>query len=238
MTNKKLLLIHGWNYANYTSLGCVDAWADRSKFVEALSKRFDLVAINLPGFCGQKDPERPWFLDDFVRHVGRIIEEEKPDYVLGYSFGGAIVLRWKKMTGDTRTKTFLVSPAIVRKYKHKDLSFIGKIFKTVLPEKLISLLRDFYLIKIVKNPYYANATKVMRETYRNIVSVDLTQDLLNVRDALTLIYGENDFATPPDLVQEYLRHSAVHHDLHIIPDGGHDIANTHTDELVSLIAKE
>lgn len=238
MTTKKILLIHGWDYANYTSSGRVDAWAERSRFVKALSEYFNVITVNLPGFCGQKDLEHPWTLDDFVRHVGQITEREKPNYVLGYSFGGAIVLRWKKMTGDTKTKAFLVSPAILRRYKHKDLGFVRKIFKAIFPEKLISLLRDFYLTQVIKNPYYSNATKVMRETYRNIVSLDLRQDLLDVRDSLTLIYGENDSATPPGLVQECLRHSATRHILHIVSGGGHDIANTHTNELVSLIAKE
>lgn len=237
MTTKKILLIHGWNYTNYTSSGCTNAWTNRSKFAEALSKYFNVVAINLPGFCGQKDPENPWILDDFVQYVDKIIKKEQPDYILGYSFGGAIALRWKKVTGDTLVKAFLVSPAILRRYEHEDLGFVRKMFKTMFPEKLISLLRDFYLTQIVKNPYYTRANRVMRETYRNIVSVDLRQDLLGVRDSLTLIYGERDSATPSDLVQECLKHSATHHNLHIISSGGHDIANSHTDELVSLILK-
>jgi len=237
MTTKKILLVHGWNYANYTSSGCTDAWASRSKFVEALSRHFNVATVNLPGFCGQKDPKHPWTLDDFVQHVDQVIKKEQPNYILGYSFGGAIVLRWKKVTGDTRMKAFLVSPAILRRYRHRDLSFVRKAFKTMFPERFISLLRDFYLTQIIKNPHYANATEVMRETYRNIVSLDLREDLLDMRDSLTLIYGKNDSATPPDLVQECLKHSATHHNLHIISGGGHDIANSHTNEVVSLIMK-
>lgn len=237
MTTKKILLIHGWNYANYTSSGCTDAWASRSRFVEALSGHFNVVTVNLPGFCGQKDPEYPWTLDDFVQHVDQVIKKEQPNYILGYSFGGAIVLRWKKVTGDTRMKAFLISPAILRRYRHKDLSFVRKAFKAMFPERFISLLRDFYLTQIVKNPYYTHATKIMRETYRNIVLIDLRHDLLNVHDSLTLVYGEHDSATPPDLVRECLKHSAARHDLHIISGGGHDIANSHTNEVVSLIMK-
>ncbi len=232
---RKILLIHGWNYANYTSSGCVDAWSNRSKFVQSLSQHFDVVTINLPGFCGQTDPEQPWTLDDFVQYLGQIIEKEKPDCILGYSFGGAIALRWKKTSGDKKVKTFLVSPAILRKYAHADMGFIQKTLKVILPDRLISVLRDAYLVQIVKNPYYAQATKVMRETYRNIVAVDLRQDLLDVSDPLTLIYGENDTATPPSLVREVLNNSNATHNLHIISNGGHDIANTHTEELVSLI---
>lgn len=234
---KKILLIHGWNYTNYTSLGCRNAWENRSKFVKVLSEHFNVVTINLPGFCGQADPESPWMLDDFVQHIDQIIRKEKPDYLLGYSFGGAIALRWKKMTGDIRIKTFLISPAIIRKYESKDLGLLQKSIKAILPKKLVSALRDFYLIKIIKNPYYAHATQIMRETYRNIVSVDLRQDLMGVSDALTLIYGEHDSATPPKLVRACLEYPSAHHELIVIPHGGHDIANSHTNELVSIITK-
>ena len=237
MSNPKILLIHGWNYTNYTSSGCVDAWSNRSKFLQVLSQHFNVVTINLPGFCGEPDPKKPWGLDDFVQYVSMIIEKENPEYILGYSFGGAIVLRWKEISKDSRVKAILVSPAIVRKYKYHNLGFVQNILKEILPDKIITFLRNFYLTHVVKNPYYTKATNIMRETYRNIVTVDLSQSLISVTEPLTLIYGENDSATPLVLVQNILKNSKTHH-LHIISGGGHDIANTHTNELVTLIMKE
>lgn len=232
---KKLLLIHGWDHRNYSKNGCTDAWANRSRFVKTLREHFEVITPNLPGFCGTLDPDRPWTLDDFTNYVSDIIEQERPNLILGYSFGGAIVLHWKKLTGDTAIETFLVSPAILRKYKQSDLSTVQKLLKTILPQGFVSILRDFYLVQIVKNPYYTQATKVMRETYRNIVSIDLSKDLFGVIDKLTLVYGEKDSATPPNLVQEVLNQSSNGHTLHIIAGGGHDIANSHTDKLVGII---
>ncbi len=237
MPKTKILLIHGWNYINYTSSGRTDAWSNRSKFVLVLSRYFNVAMINLPGFCGEPDPEKPWTLDDYVDYVGKVIEKEKPDYILGYSFGGAIALRWKKENEENGVKAILVSPAILRKYQHSDLNFLQKTLKTILPDRLVSLLRDFYLTQIIRNPYYSKATKVMRETYRNIVAVDLRDDLQNISEPLTLIYGENDSATPVALVRDVLNDTGIHHDLYVISGGGHDIANTHTDELVGLIRK-
>ena len=77
----------------------------------------------------------------------------------------------------------------------------------------------------------------MRETYRNIVSVDLRDDLLSVADSLSLIYGGKDTATPNELIKDALKDSVVRHNLYIVSGGGHDIANTHTEKLVSLILK-
>ena len=230
---KKILLIHGWNHDNYTRSGCADAWNNRSRFVEALSKHFQVVCFNLPGFCGEKDPEHPWALSDFTRFLDRVIQKEKPDIALGYSFGGAILLHWKVRSRDKRIKAFLVSPAITRQYESKSIS-IGWL-KAVLPMRLIALARDFYLVSVVRNPYYTKASPVMRETYRNIVGLDLREDLLEVSDKLTLIYGEKDTATPPEMVRDFLVSRENNHILRIIEGGGHDIANTHTNELVSVV---
>ena len=191
---KKILLVHGWSHDNYTSSGCRDAWSNRSHFVEALSAHFKVVRFNLPGFCGEKEPERPWFLSDFTRYLDQVIQREKPDIVLGYSFGGAILVHWKAASDNKAVKAFLVSPAIIRRYENKSISISW--FKTILPERLIVLGRDFYLVSVVRNPYYAKASSVMRETYRNIVGLDLREDLLKVSDELVLIYGDKDTATP------------------------------------------
>jgi len=230
---KKILLVHGWNHDNYTRSGCTDAWGNRSRFVEVLSTYFDVVRFNLPGFCGEKEPERPWFLSDFTQYLDQVIQKEKPDVVLGYSFGGAIILHWKVVSGNKTVKAFLVSPAIIRRYENKSVS-IGWL-KAILPETLITLARDFYLASVVRNPYYAKASAVMRETYRNIVGLNLREDLLKMPDELVLIYGEKDSATPLEPVKDFLASRKNHHKLHVIEGGGHDIANTHTDELISVV---
>lgn len=232
---KKILLIHGWNYDNYTSSGCVDAWANRKRFLRALAGHFTVVPLNLPGFGGAREPQHPWCIEDFVLYLDEVIRKEKPDYALGYSFGGAVLLRWKALTNDKTVKAFLVSPAVIRRYEHKGVS-IGP-FKHFLPKGLVSFARDLYLTKVRPNPYYAKATPVMRETYRNIVGIDLRGDLLKVSDLVVLIYGEKDSATPPELVEQFLASHQSPHKLFVLPGGGHDIANTHTDELVGTIVQ-
>ncbi len=230
---KKILLIHGWNHKNYTSSGNTDAWNNRSAFVKALSNHLEVLRVNLPGFGGENDPSEPWTIDNFSQFVGDIIHQEKPDVVLGYSFGGAVLLHWKKISKDKNVKAILVSPAIIRRYEKRQAPFFR--FKKFIPNKLLQVARNFYLTKVVKNPFYSEATPVMKETYRNIVGLDLRDDLHEVSDSLVLIYGEVDSATPPDLVREVLSSASADHEIHIIAGGGHDIANTHTEELTSVI---
>lgn len=234
---KKILLIHGWNYLNYSSSGCTDAWANRHSFIDGLRKYFEVKTFNLPGFCGAPDPVAPWKLSDYASFVNTVIEKEKPDIILGYSFGGAIALHWKLVYRDKAIKTFLVSPAIIRQYTVKNRTRLQSFFKALLPEKIVRMLRDIYLSTVRKNLYYSRATPIMRDTYRNIITIDLQTELTTVDDSLVLIYGEKDTATPPGLVWQAIEKSLSKHVLEIIPGGGHDIANSHTDTLISLITK-
>ncbi len=235
---KKILLIHGWNYTNYTTTKCTDAWANRTSFVSSLQQHFDVVKINLPGFCGTPDPQRPWLLDDFVSYVDKVINQEKPDVILGYSFGGAIALHWKYRTDNKNVETILVSPAIIRQYAETSPTTAQHFFKRILPKKAVAWLRYWYLAVVKKNPYYTTATPVMRDTYRNIVTIDLRNELKALQQPITLIYGEKDTATPPLLVQDIIKEANVKHTLEIIPEGSHDIANSHTKQLISLILKK
>ena len=230
----KLLLLHGWDYRNYTGQGCGDAWHNRSVLVQGLAERFHVVRFNFPGFCGEPDPARPWQMEDFVELVDGIIRRETPDVALGYSFGGAVLLSWKHRTGDRRLKGVLVSPAILRRYEEGSVS-LPLFLRRTLPETVREWGALLYLRLRGRNPYYTQATRVMRRTYRNIVALDLRDRLREVRDPLCLIYGERDSATPPAQVADLLARESLPHRLHVIPGGDHDIGTTHTEQVVRLV---
>lgn len=230
----KLLLLHGWDYRNYTGRGCGDAWHNRSVLVQGLAEHFEVVRFNFPGFCGEPDPPRPWQMEDFVEFVDDIIRREAPDVALGYSFGGAVLVSWKHRTGDQRVKGVLVSPAILRRYDERSVSLPG-VLRRAVPDALREWGALVYLRLRGSNPYYTEATRVMRRTYRNIVALDLRDRLREVGDPLCLIYGERDTATPPELVADWLTEASLPHRLHVIPGGDHDIGTTHTEQVARLV---
>ena len=117
---KKILLLHGWNYRNYSNLtDQKDAWNNRKDFVSLLSKYFEVYKINFPGFCGEKEPKNAWDLEDYAKYVNDYLNKNKinPDYILGYSFGGAVAIMYNRLY-DNDQKLILVSPAISRNYKN------------------------------------------------------------------------------------------------------------------------
>ena len=113
---KKILLLHGWNWRNYTNLTkSKDAWDNRKKFVQKLESKYEVYKLNFPGFCGEPEPREEWKLEDYANFVKEYLEKNKMkvDYILGYSFGGAVAITYNHLY-DPKQKLILISPAITR----------------------------------------------------------------------------------------------------------------------------
>ena len=227
---KSILLLHGWNDENYTSqTKSKDAWDNREDFVDKLSKHFKIYKLNFPGFCGQTEPDKPWYLKDYVEYVYKYIKDNnlKVDYILGYSFGGAVATLYNVMKDPTQ-KIILISPAIARNnVTPKD--------KPTNP--LLKPIKNFYLKNIVKNKYMLHGTKFLNESYQNIVRIELIKELNMIKpDLLTIIYGSEDHMVNPNYVMNNLDNK--HKDkVHVIEGGSHDIANSHPDDIISILTR-
>lgn len=230
---KKILLLHGWNWKNYTSMtNSKDAWENRKDFVNALGKEYDVYKINFPGFCGEKEPNKPFNLEDYANYVKNYLQNNslKVDYILGYSFGGAVALKYHLLY-DKNQKIILVSPAITRnKTKSKNM------IKTPgFMQKLRIVLRDWYLKHIIKNPYMMHGTKFLNASYQNIVREELIDDLEKINpNMLKIIYGLDDDQVNPNLVINNVSND-IKKRIAIIDGGGHDIANTHKEKIIEII---
>lgn len=229
---KKILLIHGWDYDNYYGRIDKEAWHNRTKFVNELEKCFEIRKPDLPGFGLQKEPNvKKYTIEDYADYIHDYIVKNDfyPDYILGYSFGGAVAVTYLEKYGDV--KLILVSPALIRNHDNSK-SFI-KTPKILSPIR--NCIRDFYLIHKVKVPEMVYGTKFLRNTYQSIVRIELADTLkdFNIEDYI-IIYGENDNMVDPDRMLK-LANPNIKNRIHLITGGGHDIANTHTKELVDII---
>lgn len=232
---KKIVLLHGWHFKNYTKFGCADAWENRKDFVGALATEFQVYKINLPGFCGAGEPKNPWQIDDFVTFLEDYLHSHNinPDYILGYSFGAAIALRWKNKL-HKQAKLILVSPAIIRAYKKTANRKLNRL-KKYIPKNIFKLFIDIYL-RFLKNEYYTQGTRFLKATYLNIVKVDLSNELNNTPpDDLLLIFGSDDTATPSNLLKGRLTNPLLLKRIKVIEGGTHDIANSHISTIMNLI---
>lgn len=230
---KKILLIHGWNYRNYTSQTKeTDAWHNRKELVQELKANYEVYKLNLPGFCGEKEPSCAWTLDDYAKFIKDYLDKNKlnVDYILGYSFGGAVAISYFLKYGN-QEKLILVSPAIIRNNdKSKKFIKTPKVFN-----KLRNILRDQYLIRVVKTPEMVYGTKFLRNTYQSIVREDLQESILKINEKdLLVIYGDEDKMVSPHIVLEHLPRNYQKR-VKLISGGGHNIGKTHYEQVIKLI---
>lgn len=232
---KKILLLHGWNNLNYTNqTNEKDAWHNRKEFVDSLSKNYEIYKINFPGFCGQEEPKKAWKLLDFATYVKKYLDDNnlKVDYILGYSFGGAVAVEYNRVY-DENQKLILISPAITRN-KEKSKKYI-KTPKCMDPIR--NFIRNVYLIYVVKNKYMVNGTKFLKESYQNIVRVELLDKLIEINpNNLIIIYGEEDKMVNPNYIIDNIP-KPIKQKVFVIKKGGHNIAKTHTKEIMNILNK-
>ena len=229
---QKIVLLHGWNYDNY--YGKVsDAWANRSIFVEELEKQFEVYYMDLPGFGSEKTPNaKMWNLSDYATFVEAYLNEKEinPDYILGYSFGGAVAVRWKSMFNHD-TNLVLVSPAIIRNNEGSRSYFSTPKIMNPIRYKL----RDLYLVYKVKNKEMIHGNSFHRATYQSIVREDLLDEVQSIdpRDLL-IVYGDEDNMVNPIKVLNTVN-DELKERIHLIQGGAHDIGNTNPKEIIDII---
>ena len=232
---KNVLLLHGWNYRNYTSMTeKTDAWHNRIKFVEELEKICKVHKLSFPGFCGEKEPKKAWNLDDYANYVNDYIKNNnlKIDYIIGYSFGGAVAVKYNRLFNNNQ-KLILLSPAIIRDAKNSK-SFVRT---PKIIEPLRNFVRDIYVTYIVKNPYMKYGTKFLRSSYQNIVRIELIDDVKMIDPKLvTIVYGSKDTMVNPKLAMEKLG-KEYKNSINVIEGGSHDLANDSTKKLVEIVKK-
>ena len=230
---KKILLIHGWNYENYYGRIDKEAWHNREKFVKELEKIYIIKKPDLPGFGLEKEPkEKKYTLEDYADFIQNFIEENDyyPDYILGYSFGGAVAVTYlRKYKGNV--KLILVSPALIRNYNTS-----RKFIKTPkILDPLRNYIRDLYLIYKSKVPEMVYGSSFLRKTYQTIVRVELAETMeMFEPEKFIIIYGENDDMVDPNRMLSIVN-PKIKKRIHLIVGGSHDIANTHTKELLDII---
>lgn len=191
-----IILLHGWG-SNITLF---------ESMINHLSTYRTVIALDMPGFGGTPEPEKPWGVDDYADFVIDFVKAlgvEKSAF-LGHSFGGRICIKLAavKKTPFEINRLILVDSAgilppktlkkIIKQKKYK----LGKRFlesslgKTFFPDKL-ELLRQ----KSGSADYNA-ASPLMRRVLVNVVNEDLEPLLPLIQQDTLLIWGENDAATP------------------------------------------
>ncbi|MDE7365203.1 MAG: alpha/beta hydrolase [Ruminococcus sp.] len=191
-----IVLLHGWgsNIKLFANL------------IDLLSKKYMVVAMDMPGFGESAEPPSAWCVDDYVNFVIDFLKDYNTDKVmlLGHSFGGRVIIKLnsKKNLPFKITKVILVDSAgiLPPKSNKKSLrTYYYKAGKAVLSTGIAKKIAPDALENFRKkmgSADYAAASPLMRQVLVKVVNEDLEPLLPNIKCPTLLVWGVNDTATP------------------------------------------
>lgn len=226
-TVEKILILHGWIYST-------DKW---EQFLSLLEKEgFKPILLKIPGLTEKIN--RVWEMGDYVEWLKKKIGTQKAT-LIGHSSGGRMSLAFALKYPEKVKHLILMDSAGVY---HKELLIKIKrfLFRKIAKwgKKLTSSqgLRDL-LYKLTGESDYKSASPLMRETMKNLISVDLTPKLPDIKPPTLIIWGEFDKTTP--LFDGRLMHKLIPNSkFHIIKSAKHSPMFTHPAEVVQKIVEE
>ena len=231
---KKLnvLFLHGW----------ADSIAGQKSFLENVSKVANVIALDLPGFGSSQVPGRAFSLMDyakFVRDFCNKIGFNNIDFIIGHSNGGAIAIKIVSMNLLSPKKIILIVASGIRggktgkKFAVSILAKAGKVITSPLPKSMKKQIRS-KAYKTIGSDYLV--AEHMQETFKNVVSEDVSNDAKNISIPTLLIYGQQDDQTPPTIGLKY--HELIEgSEIEIVEDAGHFIQLEKPQITIDLIRK-
>lgn len=224
-----ILMLHGWADSSET-------FKDLS---EQLKDTYYLVALDLPGFGATEMPNTPWHLDNFALFVHQFVAKLKLNVygVIAHSNGGAIAI---KAIADgllePKKLILLASSGIRRPYTFRNtalkvLAKSGKFVLHLAPKKSREQLKH-KMYRRIGSDYMVNTG--MKETFKLIVVEDVLDTASSIKTPTTLIYGDEDHATP-QLYGALFAEAMPNAQLHVIEEVGHFVHHEDLEETTTII---
>ncbi|MFH1841161.1 MAG: alpha/beta hydrolase [Candidatus Nealsonbacteria bacterium] len=222
--DKTILILHGWGSS-------LKSWIGVKEILEKKGNR--VFVPDLPGFGESSLPEKPWSVSDYVEWVNKYAEKNNLSqfFLSGHSFGGRIAIKLSAKYLEKVSGLILIDSAGLDREKNLSFRqrivfnfskvrniivsfpFLGKILYPFF-QKLSYFLagnRDYYLIK----------NQVMKETFKKVISEDLSSLLPEIKAKTLIVWGEKDKLTPLEsafLIKKKVSNSI----LEVIPKIGHN----------------
>ena len=195
---KPVLILHGWGTS-------IEAMTSIWKFLEQ-KRKYKVYVLDFPGESGKSSiPLEPWGVPEYGEMVKKFIERlkiSKPD-VIGHSFGGRVIIYLASTYKELFNKIILTDAAGVKpkmtfyKFSRKWAFKFGKVcLKLFTPKNQYEEKMKAFRDKYSSPDYKALKSDVMRETFKKVISLDLTKNLKEITRPTLLIWGENDIDTP------------------------------------------
>ncbi|MBE6147120.1 MAG: alpha/beta hydrolase [Firmicutes bacterium] len=194
-------------------------WGDTRKtwypLIELLKEDFTVYILDYPGFSKSPFPNKDLTIYDYTELIYEWLKELnlKEPLLIGHSFGGRIIITLTGYYKYNFSDIILISSAGIKKKstilpKIRNLSYkLSKKIANLLPKKIRNKYLN-WLFSLYASDDYKNLSENMRQTFKNIISEDLTAYLKNISARCLLIWGNKDTSTP--IYQGRIMHQKIY----------------------------
>ncbi len=211
------LILHGWG-------SNIERWTEVAEKIA--EKGYRVFIVDLPGFGTSEPIPVPWNTNKYVTWLEGFTKTLNLNeyYLLGHSFGGALASKIAVKHPQDVKQLFLVSAACIRRRTGKKsfLASIAKIVKIFYFLPFYNFFRKAVYKFIIRKSDYTHVSGIMKQTYLNIISENLSFHLSFIKVPTIIIWGDKDDSTPLEdahLINKNIKNSR----LIVIPGAGHDL---------------
>lgn len=229
---KPLLILHGWGRGS-------DSWIQVQEILA--EKKYKVIVPDLPGFGKSQAPATAWTVDDYATWLNDFIVPLNLEkiFLLGHSFGGRIAIKFAIKFPEKISKLILYEAAGI---KHKKvlsqiiINTFAKIGNKFSFFPFYSTLEKAFYKFVVRKQDYLRSKGIMKETFKKVISQDLTPFLPLISVPTVIIWGEKDKITP--LSDAYLmKEKIIYSEIKIIPALGHGFHHEAPENLTNTVVQ-
>lgn len=209
-----ILILHGWGASSLS-------WENTVRYLNPQEIR--VYIPDLPGFGGSESPKVPWSVEDYANWTLRFMKNigiSSPT-VIAHSFGGRIAILLSNRDKDWAKKLIFCAAAGIKHQLSPKAGLIKSIAKFTrhlpIPHSLKKVLYRF-----AGATDYLKTSGVMRDTFKKVISLDLTTYLQGIEIPVHIIWGDRDTYLPVEdakIMQRKIRGSTIK----IVTGGNHSL---------------
>ena len=227
---KLVILLHGWG----------DNLHGLEPLHKNLTRHFQVLSVDLPGFGSTEAPKEIWNLDNYSHFVADLLEKlELNDLyaAIGHSNGGAVLIRAISLGVIKPERLILLAASGIRSKQPAKRFALQVIAKTGnaatiwMPERYRQALR--------KSLYGAAGSDLLvmpqlQETFKKTVRQDVQADAATISIPTLLLYASNDQSLPHGSGKRY-QELIPNSRLEVISDAGHFLHLDQPDKVSALV---
>jgi pimeloyl-ACP methyl ester carboxylesterase len=201
------------------------------------------LLIDLPGFGVSPPPTATWGAADYAACVARVLDEHaavtppeaQPPVVIGHSFGGRVAVCLAASRPDLVQAMVLCGVPLLRSPREGRAPVGYRLGRKARQIGLLSERRFEAMRRARGSADYNAAIGVMRSVLVRVVNESYDADLAAVRCPVALLWGGNDRAVPPSMVEKACRLLTVPTTAEIVEGAGHDVHLEAPGRLVAML---